>query len=216
MTARADTEVAAANLALGHLGQPAIASLSDANIRARAVKLHFASVRDSLIRDKWWSFSKGWVSPAADATDSIGPLKKRFAMPDDCLRVRYIVDSDGAPFDEESGAWALASGKIDVAGAVTDATIIESNLTAPLVCYTRRIEEVRLWDAVFLDAFAYELASRAARKCGRSATRAAELHSLAAQTIDSASAIDSMEKARPKAPARTSWLDARRGYRVRG
>ncbi len=215
MTARAETEVAAANLALGHIGQPEIASLTDANIRARAVNLHFGSVRDSLLREKWWSFAKGWVKPAADTTDSLGPLKKRYMMPDDCLRVRYIVDDNGDPFDEDSGAWALASGKIDVAGAATDAVVIESNISAPLVCFTRRVDAVRLWDATFLDAFAYELASRAARKCGRSATRAAELHGLAAQAIDTASAIDSMEKARPKAPPQTSWTQARRGSRVR-
>lgn len=216
MTARADTEVAAANLALGHLGQPAITSLDDANIRARAVKLHFASVRDTLLREKWWGFAKGWVKPSADPVKSIGPLSLRYAMPEDCLRVRYIIDANGDPFDEESGAWALASGNIGVAGAATDATIIESNIVAPTICYTKRIEAVRLWHPDFLDVFAFELASRAARKCGRSATRAGELHQMAEAELDEASAIDSMEKARTKAPPRSSWLDARRGSRVRG
>lgn len=215
-SARAGTEAEAATLALGHLSQPAIAQLSDNTLRARAVRLHFAAVRDDLLRDKWWSFARGWCRPAADPTDSIGPLRKRFPMPADCLRVRYLDDGAGNIFDDDSGAWALESAVLSIAGADTEATVLVTNIATPLVCYTRRIDAVRLWDASFLTGFTYELASRAARKLGRSSTRSTELHSSANEALDKASAIDSKEKSRAQAtPQETGWLAARRGFRSR-
>lgn len=214
--ARAGTEAEAASLALGHLGQDAIAQLTDDNIRARAMRLFYASVRDDLLRAKWWSFSKGWVRPSADTTESIGPLSLRFPLPENCLRVRYLDDENGGIHDDESGEWELESAVLSVAGAATEATVLVTNIEAPLVCITQRVDAVRLWDPSFLTAFAYELASRTARKLGRSSTRAAELHNLAEQTIDTASAIDSKERSRARTGQQdTSWLAARRGFRSR-
>jgi hypothetical protein len=115
MTARATTETGAANLALGHLGQPALADLahdSNTSLRARACRLFFGGARDAILREKWWSFAKGWVTPAADTVESLGPLKTRFVMPADCVRVRYIDGVD----DEE---WDLESGDVEDSAGVT-------------------------------------------------------------------------------------------------
>src|SRR3954470_12502675 len=104
MTARATTETGAANLALGHLGQPALADLAhDSSLRARACRLFFGGARDAILREKWWSFAKAWVTPAADTVESLGPLKTRFVMPADCVRVRYIDDAEDEEWDLESG-----------------------------------------------------------------------------------------------------------------
>jgi hypothetical protein len=92
---RAGTETAAANLALGHLGQPAIADIADSSLRARTMRRFFAAARDSTMREKWWSFAKAHVRPAADPVDSIGSLATRYVLPADCLRVRYLDDGNG-------------------------------------------------------------------------------------------------------------------------
>jgi hypothetical protein len=124
VTARATTETGAANLALGHLGQPALADLAhDSNLRARACRLFFGGARDAILREKWWSFAKGWVTPAADTVESLGPLKTRYVMPADCVRVRYIDGVD----DEE---WDLESGDVeDSAGVTSPQTVLVTNLT---------------------------------------------------------------------------------------
>lgn len=209
MTARASTETAAANLALGHLGQPALADLAhDSSLRARACRLFFGGARDAILREKWWSFAKGWVTPAADTVESAGPLKTRFVMPAECLRVRYI---DGV--DEQE--WDMESGDVeDGVGVTLQQTVLVTNITAPLVAYTRRIEAVRLWDPVFLDGFAYELASRCAGKLGRSTSKANGLHAQAMEAIDSAAAIDSKEQSRKTVTRTPSWIAARRGVRT--
>jgi hypothetical protein len=120
VTARATTETGAANLALGHLGQPALADLAhDSNLRARACRLFFGGARDAILREKWWSFAKGWVTPAADTVESLGPLKTRYVMPADCVRVRYIDGVD----DEE---WDLESGDVEDSAGVTRSRLCSS------------------------------------------------------------------------------------------
>jgi hypothetical protein len=206
MTARATTEVGAANLALGHFGLPEIADLSDKTTRARAVRQFFGTTRDSLLRRKWWSFAKGWVRPSADPVQSDGPLKNRFVLPDSVLRVRYI---DEAADD----AWDIESGAADDGGAQTESIVLVSNLTAPVICVTRRVESVRLWDPIFLEGFGYELAAACAKKLGRSANFAAGLRAQAKELIDTAAGIDSKEQSRQEITRTSSWILARRGRR---
>jgi hypothetical protein len=64
--------------------------------------------------------------------------------------------------------------------------VLVTNLTAPVIAYTRKVEAVRLWDPVFLDGFAYELASRCAGKLGRSTSKAEKLHAQAMEMLESA------------------------------
>jgi hypothetical protein len=67
---------------------------------------------------------------------------------------------------------------------------------------------------VFLDGFAYELASRCAGKLGRSTSKAEKLHAQAMEMIESAPAIDSKEQSRKTVTRTPSWIAARRGIRT--
>lgn len=204
MVALGGTEEYAANLAMGHLGQREIATLSDNNTRTRAVRQFFAIARDATLRLKWWNFATAWVTPAEDATAGTGKLTRRFAMPADCIRVRFV---EGA--DEDS--WAIENAKVTVAGVLVEATILVTDFAAPNVCYTRRVEEVRLWDPLFLEQFGYELGANCARKCGKSTAYAASLRATAAEKLRIAGGIDSKEKAREPVRPETGWAAARRG-----
>lgn len=208
MVARAQTETEAASLACFNAGQPPLTSLdTDTSVRARACRRYFPAARDSVLREKWWSFAKGWVVPAPIAGESLGPLKKRYVMPEDCLRVRYIQDLD-------DDAWDLENATVDMAGVPTSQTVLVTNVTAPVVAYTKRITEVRLWDPVFLDGFAEDLAARIALKVGRSQSFADKMASRAAATIATASAIDGREQSRQTITRTPSWVAARRGVRA--
>lgn len=211
--ARAGTEVEAANQALGLLGQPPIGTLDDNLKRARTMRRHFAGARDQVLREKWWSFATRRVRPAADLVDAIGTLKKRFPLPADCVRVRFLEDGEGLPYDDESGGWDIESGAIDDAGAQVESIVIVTNIASPIVCYTSNAAPVRLWWADFLTAFCQELASRGAVALGRSQSRADALHDKAAATIENASGVDSKEKSRAEVPRETSWTRARFGSR---
>ncbi|KQW22147.1 hypothetical protein ASC80_01750 [Afipia sp. Root123D2] len=204
MTALGGTEEYVANLAMGHLGQREIASLQDNSTRARAVRQFFAIARDATLRLKWWNFATAWHTPAADAQPGNGPLTIRYPMPPDCIRVRFI---ENAPDD----SWAVENAVINQGGVAVEATIVASSIVAPNVCYTRRVELVRLWDVLFLEQFGYELAACCARKCGKSASYAENLRGIAADKLKVAGGIDSKEKARETPRAETGWAAARRG-----
>ncbi len=203
-TATGGTEEYAANLAMGHLGQREIATLSDNNTRARAVRQFFPMARDATLRLKWWNFATAWVTPAADAIAGTGLLTVRYPLPPDCIRVRFIEDQD-----EDS--WAIENATISIGGVPVEATILVTDLTAPNVCYTRRVDSVRLWDTLFLEQFGYELAACCARKCGKSAAYANALRATAAEKLRVAGGVDSKEKAREPSRADTGWASARRG-----
>jgi hypothetical protein len=169
---RADSELAAANLALGHCHEEEIAApdLSDDTARARSVKRHFGTVRDALLRRSInWGFATAWATPAADPAASKGFLTKRYQLPADCIRVRFVQNVAGAAGVQlQDDEWSLESGAIDNSGEPLETTFLVANIDNPVVCYTRRIQTVALWDALFLAAFTHLLAAAIAPEIGRS------------------------------------------------
>lgn len=201
---RDTTETGVANVALGHLGQPTIASLADTGLRARAVNQFFPTIRDAIQRAAWWNFNKRWITPAADPVASKGPLTIRYVLPPDCLRVRFVRNITSTEWGEENS-------QATVGGAVVEAMVLVTNQSAPVVCYSGRVDNVRVWDADFYDAFALLLASAAARKLGRSRSLADDLRAQGEKKIADAAGVDSKEDAdneneRPM----SDWLYARR------
>jgi hypothetical protein len=124
--------------------------------------------------------------------------------------VRYL---DGV----EDEAWDIEGGQATVGGVEVESVVLVTNVAAPLVAYTRRVETVRLWDPIFLLGFSYELASMCALKLGRSSSRRDALHATAMATLDSAVQIDSKEQSRQVVGGTrlASVLRARQGFRSR-
>ena len=206
MTAPFGTEEYAANLALGHLGKPEIAQMSEQTKRARTIRQFFPIARDAMLRLKPWNFATAWHQPAADTVAGTGTFKIRYPMPADCVRVRSIENADNDTWDIES---AVAS----VGGVPVETIILVTNLTAPNVCYTRRVTAVRLWDPLFVDAFALDLAGRMANKLGRSTASGERLRAEAHQKAETASSVNSKEQSHQNRRPETSWSMARRGLR---
>lgn len=203
MTAAVGTEEFAANLALGHLGQPEIASMLDTNLRARKVRQFFPVARQATLRLKPWNFATGWVQPAQDPVQSLGNLKLRFAMPAECLRVRYIKG-------DNRREWDIESGSASVAGVPVEVMILVTNITDPTVCYTKDVTAPRLWDSLFLDGFGFMLASYLAESLGRSREMGEQMRQRAEQTVGDAATVDAKERRQTCRPE-TSWETARRG-----
>ncbi|UPJ43931.1 hypothetical protein IVB40_07630 [Bradyrhizobium sp. 40] len=203
MTATVGTEEFAANLGLGHLGQPEIASMSDTTTRARKVRQFFPVARQATLRLKPWNFATGWVQPAQDPVQSLGHLKLRFPMPAECLRVRFIKGDNQREWDVESGAASV--GGVDV-----EVIILVTNITDPTVCYTKDVRTPRLWDSLFLDAFGFMLASYLAESLGRSRELGEQMRQRAEGAVSGAATIDAKER-RQQCRPETSWEAARRG-----
>ena len=201
-TPRPDTEEGVVNLALGHLHEPGIALISEDTVAARTARKWFGAARDAVLRRYPWNFAKSWCRPAADVTDSLGPLVKRYPLPPDCVGVQFVKDLGTDEWDIEGGTIT------DVSETEIEATVLVSNSTAPIVCYTRRVEAVRLWDAMFVTCFALELAAAMSGELGH-----AELGpSLRAQwqaELDETKRADAQEKARGEVSRDTSWILSR-------
>ncbi|CAM5767174.1 hypothetical protein [Bosea minatitlanensis] len=204
--ARAATETEAANGALAEIGEPPIASLDEPRAAARVCKSRFHDVRDALLREADWNFATAWVVPGMDPTPARGPLKKRYVLPPDCVKVRFV---EGLEEDE----WALEASSVDPTSAPILGGILVTNAAAPNVCYTRIIQQPVLWDALFLTVFQKRLGAAAAPRIGRSQAIAGRLNGEAAALLKPAKRRDSQEKARTQLPRETSWLAARRGGR---
>jgi len=204
--ARATTEEEAASLALSLLREPGVASFNEQNDRARASRKWFGTARDEILRSRDWNFATAWATPARDLTDSIGILKKRYRLPADCLKVRFVNDL-------EQDEWAVETGTIDQAGVQTPAAVLVTNSDAPLICYTKVVDLVRLWDTQFLLAFARRLAELMAGEFGKSAGDIQQLGALAEETTDRAARTDAREQAPSTYSRDTSWTAARRGFR---
>jgi hypothetical protein len=79
------------------------------------------------------------------------------------------------------------------------------------VNYTRRVENVALWDPAFLRQFQLRLAAAIAPLIGREATKQAELDNRAAAELAQVKRRDRRERAPEDVTRDTSWLAARRG-----
>lgn len=202
---RATSETEAANGALAHVRHPPIASIDERRAVAIACRTRFADTRDALLRDYPWNFATAWVVPAADPRPALGPLKIRYPLPEDCLRVRRVVGL-------ESDAWAVEAANVAPGEEPTLVAVLVSNAAAPHVEYTRRVENPTLWDALFLEIFQLMLGARIAPLIARNAGLAAELEGRARALLKPARRVDAQEKARSDIPRRSTWIDARRGW----
>jgi hypothetical protein len=199
--ARVNSEVQAANLALGHLGER-ITALNEDREAARAVIDHFASVRVALLRRHNWNFATDWERLSADPTARAGRFSKVFPLPSNCLRVRSV---DGLEEDD----W-----EVETANAANSQTQLVNVLTceidAPRICYTRDILQIALWDSLFLDCFALMLASRLAGRIGHAESDGASLANRAENMIPTARRVNLREKARSRIDSNTSYVAVRR------
>lgn len=200
---RAASEVEAANGALALVGQPAIAALTEPTNAARTVRQNFGDVRDSLLRAHDWNFASAWVVLSLDPRPALGALTRRFRLPDDCLKVRGVKDAS-------TDQWAVEHAAIDPAEDAGAAGMLVTDVTSPSVNYTRRVENVALWDALFLDQFQRRLAARIAPLVTREAGMGERLQAEADRLLRVALRVDGREAARTEVTRTTSWLTARR------
>jgi hypothetical protein len=89
-----------------------------------------------------------------------------------------------------------------------------TNLDAPLIEYTRRVESVRLWDALFLEVFALRLGAVLARELGKSGARTGICWRRPMLRSATAASVDSRESSRRKDRPPTRIELARRGGRT--
>ena len=147
-----------ANLALNRLGDQAIVTLTEDTDAARTMNLIMIPTLDAKIRGHFWNWSQ---QRATLGQVAVGPLWSsssengfdyQFQLPQDpfCLRVvATSLDAD-EPYRIESYQTATSSYRV-----------LLCNQSAVSILYQARITDVTLWDGLFADAMAAELAFQA-------------------------------------------------------
>lgn len=149
------------NLALAHIGEGRIASLDEDTVAARACALHYTLTRDELLRSHRWNFAQSRVVLSVLAEAPAFGWEYQFELPEDCVRVLEVNDSEfGDVISEE----------FIIEGRRLLADTNEVNLV-----YTRKIDDVTEFDALFVKAFAVRLAIALAETIRGTTGKTAEL-----------------------------------------
>lgn len=194
------TDIDICNLALAHLGEDSITSLSDGTPRAIACNLHYAVTRDEVLRSHRWNFAIARIA-TVDYDEPEFEWTAKFELPTDCLRVLEFNGNESTETDREfviEGRWLF------------------SNSTTANIVYVKRETDTTLYDPIFVKALALKLAVALSESIRGTTGKTAEL--LAAYeryTAPLARRVDANEGKRRKGMlpflAGSTFLDYREG-----
>lgn len=180
-------ETRLANAALILLGEPRIADLNASGDVERLLADRFEEVRDSLLRFGDWEFAKARTRLAARVETEGWGFTKTYDLPADCLRVLAVDNPERHPVQIEGRR-------------------LQSDLLPPLgLEYIRRLEDPRLWDARFRQAFAAALALEIVEALTGSSEKALQIAAIFAERMGGL--VEDAKSA--KEILASEWTDAR-------
>ena len=138
------------NMALAHLGQEPIASLSQEDEKARRCSLFYEPVKREVLRTHNWAFAGSVASLALLAAHKATDGWYAYAYPQDCLFLRRVFGGAGGPKNTPFK---------EVFDQDLHARVILSPVEQARAEYTRDITDENLFDPAFAKAFALALAA---------------------------------------------------------
>lgn len=170
------SEVDICNAALDINGAGAITSLIDNSRNAILCNRNYSIVRDRLLREHNWNFTKKRAILAKKAGAPLHGFLYCYGLPADYMRFAGF---------ENDPQFAIAY-SIENEGLLTD------NETAN-INYHARITDVTLYDSMFIDALIYELAATICYAMTGNRAMASELAQKASDKLKAAMAVDSQD-----------------------
>lgn len=193
------------NLALGHLGERKLASLSE-NVEARrALDDHWAQTTKACLESGLWNFAKRSVSITASSTitPSFG-YPNAFEKPSDWVNTIQLSESEFfrpplLDVTEEAGLWYAHHSTLYVEYVSSD---------------TSWGMDLSLWPESFTDYVSTSLARRVCMRLTSSDSKTEKLFALERQMKRDAKARDAMNQP-PGFPPTGSWVRSRTGGQYR-
>ncbi len=179
------------NNALVKIGANAILTLTEDTEAARAANLVYDQIRDACIRDHVWNFAVNRVELAQNSTAPAFGFSYQYNLPSDCLRVLQMQDM--------STLYKIEGGKL-----LTD------DGTAKIL-YLARVEDVNLFDSMFVEALSARLAAELSVTLSESNTLYSNMMEMYNRKIADARSMDAQESGYIEIVADT-WLDSRVSY----
>jgi hypothetical protein len=179
------------NNALIKIGASTILTLTENSEAARAANLIYEQVRDASIRDHVWNFAIRRVELAQNSTAPAFEFSYQYNLPSDCLRVLRMEDM-GMYYKIEGGKLLTDEG------------------TAKIL-YLSRVEDVNLFDALFVEALSARIAAELSVTLSESNTLYSNMMEMYQRKIADARSMDAQESGYQELIADT-WLDSRINY----
>lgn len=190
------SEVDIVNKALLKLGQETIVNLSDDNERAKIGSIIFDSVKDTLLCAHRWAFAMKRTSVEAEETAPAFGWNKKYALPEDFLRLSEIYNAD----DRETDNYEI------------EGSFILCNYASPLkIKYLAKVNNVDTFPPYFCEALACKLAFEFCEKLKQDQARKQTLMQEYGLAISEAKKCNAIQQATIKMP-RGSLIDVRAGY----
>ncbi len=162
-----------ANASLQMVGDNTITAFTDGTPRANIVNAFYPIARDAVLREHPWNFAEGRSVLARIIDAPPFEFSVYYQIPTDCLRVRRN--------DDNTAAYRVEADRV-----ATDAS--EFNLV-----YTKRVTDPNRFDAIFVLALIYELASMISIPLLQDFSKSKALHELSVYWGARGKGVDSLE-----------------------
>jgi hypothetical protein len=193
------------NMALSALGiEDSLSSLSEVGVAAEQCNRWYGLTRDLVLRVAPWNSAKAYSRLALlserdnsanwVATDPEPGYLYAYALPSDFIWPRYF--SDYTRF---------------TMGFVGDSPALMTNTESPILFYTKRQEQVQLWDVGLQHSVAYTLAARIAKRLTGKDSDLQNMFALANELVNTARAENANAQMDQLQESIPDWISAR-GY----
>tara|TARA_R110000824_G_scaffold149861_9_gene320272 strand:- start:2439 stop:3041 length:603 start_codon:yes stop_codon:yes gene_type:complete len=179
------------NNALVKIGANAILTLTEDSEAARAANLIYEQVRDACIRDHVWNFAVNRVELAQNSAAPAFEFSYQYNLPSDCLRVLQMENMDMF--------YQVEGGKL-----LTDEGTAK-------ILYLARVEDVNLFDSMFVEALSARIAAELCVTLAESNTLYSNMMEMYQRKLSDARSMDAQESGYREIVADT-WLDSRINY----
>ena len=187
------SDVQICNRALQIIGATTrITALTDSNQAARDLNTMYAPVRDAELRKHPWSFALARVVLAPSASAPVFEFDYAFQLPSDFLRLHpdyeYQAETD----------WQIEGNQL-----------LTNDGDTLYLRYVKQVTDANLFDALFREALAAQLAYQMAPPVTKNNTTRQDALNAYNLTIREAKKVNAIEKVSAKTPD-ASWITARK------
>lgn len=146
------SDVYICNLALAHIKQAPITSLSDNSFRAQQCSQFYDTVRDEVLRSAWWKFAGKVETLSLISNEIVDDWDYLYTYPSNCLFIRRVDNEytiglpESPPFEE-------------IISPDTNVKAIACNLESASIRFTKKTIDPTLYDPSFVMALSMRLAA---------------------------------------------------------
>lgn len=173
------------NLALFRVGAETITDIYENSRPAEVCRLFFPIARDSILRDHDWGFAR-FEANLAELSETASGYDYVYLYPSDCIKIRKLYNASEAYIGDDIPI------TMGVDSTKNNRTIL-TNVSQAKAIYTARIENSTLFDAMFVDALAWRLASDLCEPLRTDSQKGARFLEIYQRMISSSAMEDSHE-----------------------